>query len=258
MSRDGGRGPAVRTGGDRPGRHAPVLVLLTGGVLGVGAAAFGLASTGDVPRSAVTGLAFLYPAAAYAVRHDDDPTGVLPPRPVAVSGCLLGLALPALLVGGHPSPGLGTALYGLTLGLAAALPPLGYAAVYGTPPAWLRPRRTAAATTAAAGLLCAAAVASDAPGFGGAAALATFLAGSLYAHRRGLRLRRRTRRAAVLAGIVAGAACGVLAAAGARPAGLATVGIVAALGPGLAVALTAPRRGRDGGEDGGRSGDRSG
>jgi len=245
MSRDGGRGPAVRVGGDRPGRHAPALVLLTGAVLGVGAAAFGLASTGDVPRSVVTGLALCYPAAAYAVRHDDDPTGLLPPRPVAVSGCLLGVALPALPVGGHPAPDLGTALYGIALGLAAALPPLAHAAVYGSPPAWLGARRTAAATTAAAVLLSAAAVASDAPGFGGAAALATFLAGSLYAHHRGVRVGRRTRRGAVLAGIGVGIACGALATAGTRPAGLATVGIVAALGPGLAVALTAPRRGRN-------------
>ncbi len=70
------------------------LVLIAGVVLAIGALAFALVSTDDFARSIVTGLVFLYPAAAYAVNRDDDPTNILPVVPVTVAaGLVAGLLL---------------------------------------------------------------------------------------------------------------------------------------------------------------------
>lgn len=88
------------------------LVLIAGVVLAIGVLAFALVSTDDLARSIVTGLVFLYPAAAYAIDRDDDPTNFLPPVPVTVAaGLVAGIVATLSFVSGT-GPTLDRTLYG--------------------------------------------------------------------------------------------------------------------------------------------------
>jgi len=226
-------------------RHVPALVLLVGVVLALGALAFGLVSTGDVARSLATAVLLLYPPGAYAVHVDDDPAGTLPPALVAGGAAVAALVAGLLLAAeAPPARRLAGTLYAVTVALVLFLPAATYATRYGDPPARLPPRRVAVGATLLALLFLAGGVAGAAPGYGAVSAVMTFLAGTLFAHAQGVRLRRRTRRAAVVAGLLLGTACVAVAASGVRRDALPIAALAAILAPAVAFAATAPGFGR--------------
>jgi hypothetical protein len=221
-------------------RRVPEFALVTGVVLALAFSAFALAVTGDIPRSALTGAAFLYPFAAYAVVHSDDPTDVLPPDlvlgvAVAVAGFV---AIATALAGvGDASDRL---FFGLFVALVISLPAAAYHVRFGRRVNPLSPRRTVAATGGVALAILALGLATGSAVYGSVDALLVFLGGSLAGDARGAPPDRRTRRTFVAFGALLALA---LVGAGwvrALPLGDALVaGMAALLGPSLYVALTA-------------------
>jgi hypothetical protein len=143
---------------------------------------FVLVSLGEFYSAAVVCVLFAYPFAAYAIRTHDEPTTVLPPRTVTVVAGLVALGVVVDVLRLFP-PTVESLLIGILLALLVSLPVAAYATLYGTPPAWLTPRRVeAGGTLLAVGLL--------AGGLGGGAAtpgaisgVAVFVACMLFAAR---------------------------------------------------------------------------
>ncbi|UIP00172.1 hypothetical protein Hbl1158_02025 [Halobaculum sp. CBA1158] len=184
-------------------RRAPELALVTGLLLSVPIGAFALWATGDVTRSLLTGVGLLYPFAAYATYHDEDPTTVLPPRAVGVAGTLVGLVLLADAVATADLDLAVASLRGAFLCVAAAVPAWSYAVVYAPRDSLpdVRPVLLVAGVVGAALLL--AGLLAGTP-FGAAAALLVWLAGALTARVAGFRATVDARLGAVAGGVVLG------------------------------------------------------
>ncbi|ESP88633.1 hypothetical protein K933_07958 [Candidatus Halobonum tyrrellensis G22] len=216
----------------------PELALVTGVFLAVSLGGFALWATRDVSRSLLAAVVLLYPFALYAVRYDDDPTTVLPPRAVGAAGALAAAAVVAdTLVRATDAP-LAAALRGLFFGLVVALPPVAYAARYGARAAPGRARAVLAGSAlGGGGLVFAGAVAGSV--FGPAAGLLVALAGALYAHEHGVRTDRTTKLAGVAAGLLL-AAVALVAGLSAAESPLAYVlaAVALVLAPGTYYALT--------------------
>ena len=220
-------------------RYAPELALVAGGLLGVVFGGFVLVSVGEFYSAAVVGAVFGYPFAAYAVHTDTDPTTVLPPRPVAAIGGLLAAGILIDVVRLF-SPTASSLLFGLPFALGVFLPLAAYATRYGSPPAWLSPRRVDwGCTVVAAGLLVAG-IGGGAATSGAASALLVYVAGGVFAARPAVGGSGRPRRRLV---------AGLVVTAGLVTAGVAiggpldpwvTSALAAAFGPLLVVALTTP------------------
>ena len=184
-------------------RRVPEFALLTGLFLGLSLGGFALWATGDVHQSVLVAAVFAYPFAGYAVRVDDDPTGVLVPWAVGGVAVLVGgvVAVDVLL---QARDGLPAAISrGVFLGGAVAVPPAAYAVGYDEtlgPPA--RPT-LAVAGLLAVGLPTAGALTGSL--YGGAAGPLLALPLGLYAARRGVLPAYRRRLLAVAVGLLAGA-----------------------------------------------------
>jgi len=219
-------------------RYAPELALVAGGLLGVVFGGFVLVSVGEFYSAAVVGAVFGYPFAAYAVHTDADPTTVLPPRPVAAIGGLLAAGILVDVVRLF-SPTASTLLFGLPFALGVFLPLAAYATRYGSPPAWLSPRRVDWGCTVVAAGLLAAGIAVGAATSGAASALLVYVAGGVFAARSAGGSSRPRRR--LVAGLVVTAG---LVTAGVAIGGpldpWVTSALAAAFGPLLVVALTVP------------------
>jgi hypothetical protein len=231
VRRDGGRVGVERE--RPPDPHVPEFALAAGAAVALTALAGGvLLGAGVRATVALAALGFA-PFAAYAVRHSDDPTAVLPPRPVAgVAAVLAAVAcLDAVRTGG---------LAGLPVGLAfatgLALPGAAYLVRHGDPPG--SPRARAAAAGVLAALVLGVGAGLSRPVVGGVAALALSLAGV-----RGLAARappaRRVRRRAVGGTVLAGAVVAAAGVAGASET-VVVVGLTLALGGALGGALARP------------------
>ncbi|WP_253737364.1 hypothetical protein [Halohasta salina] len=220
-------------------RYAPELALVAGALLGVVFGGFVLFSVGEFYSAVVVGAAFGYPFVAYAVHTDTDPTTVLPPRPVVAVGGLLGGGILVDVVRLF-SPPTAALLFGLPFALGVVLPLAAYAARYGSPPAWLSPRRVEWACTVGAAGLLAAGIAAGAGVSGAVSALLVYVAGGVFAVRSAPPSRRHQRRRLV-AGLVAAAGLVIV---GVTTAGLpdpwVTAALAAVFGPLLVVALSAP------------------
>lgn len=192
----------------------PEFALLTGLFLGLSLGGFALWATGDLHQSVLVAAVFAYPFAGYAVRVDDDPTGVLVPAVVGAAALLVGVVVAADVVV-QARDALPAALTrGVFLGGVVAVPPTAYAVGYDEtlgPPA--RPTLAVAALLAA-GLPTAGALAGS--WYGAAAGPLLALPLGVYAARRGHLPAYRTRLLAVAAGLLVGA-------------GLVTAGLVGAL-----------------------------
>jgi len=219
-------------------RYAPELALVAGGLLGVVFGGFVLVSVGEFYSAAVVGAVFGYPFAAYAVHTDADPTTVLPPRPVAAIGGLLAAGILVDIVRLF-SPTASAVLFGLPFALGVFLPLAAYATRYGSPPAWLSPRRVDWGCTVVAAGLLAAGIAVGAATSGAASALLVYVAGGVFAARPAGGSSRPRRR--LVAGLVVTAG---LVTAGVAIGGpldpWVTSALAAAFGPLLVVALTVP------------------
>jgi hypothetical protein len=181
-------------------RRVPEFALVTGVFLGVSTTLAGvLFGWGFLTTSVLTALAS-YPFVAYAVVADDDPTTVLPPRPVLAAGALFGLALFAASLWADPSPA--NAFAALFVGLLVALPPAAYAVRVDAGVNPLSPEATALAGVASGALLVPLGIASNAALYGAADGLLVALSAAVYGSARGVRFSTRTKRAAVAAGIV--------------------------------------------------------
>jgi hypothetical protein len=232
-------------------RHVPEFALVTGAFLSLSFLVAGLVLTGDVVRTLLTAVVILYPFAAYAVTHSTDPTAVLPPRLTSVAAVVVGAVLAgSALVDAAPPPAPGRLAaelpYAAFLGALVVLPAAGYHAAYGSPGDRLNPL-SAPATVAAAGAVGVALVgyglAVGGLRFAVAAALASVLAGGLYARARGGRLAPRTRRRLVAGGAVAGVVVAFVGLArGSATESYLLVGRCLVAAPTLLYALTAPDR----------------
>lgn len=228
-------------------RHVPEFALVTGIFLSLSFLVAGLALTGDVVRTLVTAVVILYPFAAYAITHSPDPTGVLPPRLTSTGAVLVGVVLAgAVLVDAEPSQLLTEFPYALFLGALVVLPPAAYHVLAGDASDRLNPFspvQTLLATTVVAVCLFAYGLLVGGARFAAATALASFLAGSLYARARGARLSPRTRRRFVVVGAIGGVLVvfvGLLR--GTATESWLLVGLCLAAAPTFFYALTAPER----------------
>ena len=184
-------------------RRVPEFALLTGLFLGLSLGGFALWATGDLHQSVLVCAVLAYPFAGYAVRVDDDPTGVLIPWVVGGVALLAGVIVVGDVVV-QARGAVGTAVTrAVFLGGVVAVPPAAYAVGYDEtlgPPA--RP------TLAVAGLL---AVGLPAAGtvvgswYGAASGPLLALPLALYAARRGAIPPYRTRLLAVAVGLLVGA-----------------------------------------------------
>lgn len=226
-------------------RYVPELALLAGGVMGVSFAGFSLWATVDVTRSLLAGVGLLYPFAAYAVYHDDDPTGVLPPWPVLATASLLGglILLDVAFgvgTGGTPTGGIGArgALTGLALALVVVLPPAAYTVVYGSRPDWLSSRGVVVSAGVCGFLLPLVGALVGNPLFGALDGLLVGLAGGFTGRAWGYRPTRRTGlRLLTAGGLAATFVVGVGIATG-DPGRWLIAALVFLLGPALYHALT--------------------
>ncbi len=189
-------------------RRVPEFALLTGLFLGGSLGGFALWATGDVHQSVLVAALSSYPFAGYAVRVDDDPTGVLVPRWIAAAAVLVGtLAGLDVLVQATDAVQV-AATRGIFVGGLVAVPPVVYAVEYdeslGPPPGVT----FAAAAVSAVALPLVGVLAPS--WYGGAAAPLVALPAALYADRRGLSLSRRARGVTVLVGVVAATGLTVL------------------------------------------------
>jgi hypothetical protein len=221
-------------------RHVPEFALVTGAFLSLSFLVAGLALTGDVVRTLLTSVVILYPFAAYSTTHSADPTTVLPPRLTSLAALVTGVVLAgAVLVDAEPSRLAREVPYALFLGALVVLPAAAYHVSAGDAADRLNPLtspQTLLATTLVALLV------GGVP-FAAATALASVLAGGLYARARGERLTPRTRRRFV----AGGAAGGVLVVLVGLLRGTALeswvlVGLCLAAAPTFFYALTAPER----------------
>ena len=163
-------------------RYAPELALVAGGLLGVAFGGFVLVSVGEFYSAVVVCVLFGYPFAAYAIRTDDEPTTVLPPRIVtAVAGlAALGVIADSLRLS---DPTVESLLVGILLALLVFLPVAAYATWYGTPPVWLTSRRVETGGTLLAMGLLAGGLVGGAAAPGSTSAVAVFVAAMLFAAR---------------------------------------------------------------------------
>jgi len=163
-------------------RYAPELALIAGGLLGVVFGGFVLVSLGEFYSAVVVCVLFGYPFAAYAIRTDDEPTTVLPPRVVtAVAGlAALGVVADSLRLSALSVESL---LVGILLALLVFLPVAAYATWYGTPPAGLTPRRVDTGGILLAVALLAGGLVGRAATPASTSAVAVFVASMLFAAR---------------------------------------------------------------------------
>lgn len=185
-------------------RRVPEFALVTGLLLGISTLASGLVLADEIVISSLLSALVAYPFVAYAVSRDDDPTTVMPPRAILAVGACFGLALfvASLLEG--PSPA--RALFGLFTALLVALPPAAYAVRFGANVNPLPPRTTVLAGVAAGLALLVVGLLADAAAYGAADALLVSLSAAVYGTARGVRFDARTKRAAVVAGVLLGVA----------------------------------------------------
>jgi hypothetical protein len=228
-------------------RHVPEFALVTGAFLSLSFLVAGVVLTGDVVRSLLTAVVILYPFAAYAVTHSDDPTTVLPPRVTSAGAVVVGVVLAgSVLLAAAPGAVATELPYALLLGAGVVFPPAAYHVRYGTRDERVNPLSPVATTVAATvvavvvlvyGLLVGGTV------FAAATALLSFLAGAVYARARGARLTVRTRRRFVVGGAIAGVAVVLVGLArGTAPESWLLVGLCVAAAPTIFYALTAPER----------------
>jgi len=234
--------PSVRRRGVRverdepPRERVPEFALAAGVAVALTALAAGVLLGAGLRATLVLGGLALAPFLAYAVHHSPDPTGVLPPRPVAglagVAGLLaLGDAVLAAGPAGLPA--------GLALATAFALPALAYLARYDPAGPPLAPRTAALAAAPVTVAVLAVGAGLGRPLLGAATALAVGLAGARHAVAGGLVPSARTRRRVVAALVLAG--IGLAGAGLAGSAGAAVVaGAALALGGGLFGVLARP------------------
>ncbi|MFB6168272.1 MAG: hypothetical protein ABEJ43_05430 [Haloferacaceae archaeon] len=238
MRRDSGQIGVERDAPPDADRHVPEFALAAGVAVALTVVAGGVLFGAGLRATLVLAALALAPSLAYAVRHSDDPTTVLPPRPaVALAGLLAFVLLADALV----TEGLAGLPAGAVLAVAFSLPALAYLARYDRLP--LAPRPAALAAAALAVSLLGAGLALSTPALGAAAALAVGLAGARYAVVEGLVPSRRARRRAVGAlvvvgvGVVAGGVVG-------GSSGVAVAGVALALGGGLFGVVARPSRKR--------------
>jgi hypothetical protein len=237
MRRDSGQIGVKRDASPDTDRHVPEFALAAGVAIALTVVAAGVLLGGGLRATVVLAALALVPFLAYAVRHSDDPTSVLPPRPIAALAGFLALLLfgDALVTEGLTGLPAGSAL-----AVAFSIPALAYLARYDGPPLAPRPAALCAAALAAALILVGLALST--PALGATAALAVGLAGARYAVAQGLVPSRRTRRR-VVGALVVGGVCvvaGGVAAGG--TAGVAVAGAALALGGGLFGVVTRPSR----------------
>jgi drug/metabolite transporter (DMT)-like permease len=237
MRRDSGRIGVERETPPDEDPHVPEFALAAGVAIALTVVAGGVLLDGGLRATVVLAALALLPFLAYAVRHSDDPTTVLPPRPIAAVAGLLALVL---LADALLTEGLAGLPAGLALAVGFSLPALAYLSRYDGPP--LRPRTAALASVAVAGSLLLVGLALSNPILGAAAALAVGLSGARYAVAGGLVPSRRARRRVVGALVVAGVAVVALGVAGGGSPGLAVAGVTLALGGGLFGAVSRPSR----------------
>jgi hypothetical protein len=189
-------------------RHVPEFALVTGAFLSLSFLVAGLVLTGDVVRTLLTSVVLLYPFAAYAVTHSPDPTTVLPPRLTSVGAVAVGVVLAgAVLVDTDPARLASEVPYALFLGALVVLPPAAYHVTAGDSDDRLNPlspAQTVLAATVVAAALLAYGLLVGGVRFAAATALASFLAGSLYARALGEELAPHTRRRFVAGGALVG------------------------------------------------------
>jgi len=217
-------------------RYAPELALVAGGLLGTVFGGFVLFSVGEFYSAVIVCVLFGYPFAAYAIYNDDEPTTVLPPRAVTGVAGLAGVGV-VLDVLRLSSTTLGSLLFGFLLALVVFLPVAAYAAQYGTPPTWLKPRLVERTGTLLAVGLLAAGIASGASTAGSISALLVFLAATLFVAR-STGVSRRRRSVVPVAGLLT--AAGLLAVGVVRSGSLdpwVTAALAAAFGPLLYIVL---------------------
>lgn len=229
-------------------RAVPEFALVVGAVLGLAVLAAGVLFTDDLPVTVLVAALVAYPFVAYAVHESDDPTGVLPPRVTLGLAALAGLAVlgdatyDALAAGASPRAVGAAAVGGALLALGVVLPAVAYQVAYGRRLNPLDPRETAGLAAAGGLALLLGGLAVGAAVAGAVAGVLLFVAGGLYATRRGVRVDRRTRRGVVLAGAAVGVA--VVATGVLRWWALddaLVVGIAAILGPSVLYGLTVER-----------------
>ncbi|WP_136590806.1 hypothetical protein [Salinigranum halophilum] len=228
-------------------RHVPEFALVTGAFLSLSFLVAGLALTGDVVRTLLTSVVILYPFAAYSTTHSADPTTVLPPRLTSLAALVTGVVLAgAVLVDAEPSRLAREVPYALFLGALVVLPAAAYHVSTGDAADRLNPltppQTLLATTLVAIGLFAYALLVGGVP-FAAATALASVLAGGLYARARGERLTPRTRRRFVAVGAVGGVLVvlvGLLR--GTALESWVLVGLCLAAAPTFFYALTAPER----------------
>jgi len=218
-------------------RRVPEFALLTGLCLGLSLGGFALWATGDLHQSVLVCGFLAYPFAGYAVRVDDDPTGVLIPWVVGGGALLAGVIVAGDVVV-QARDGVGAAVTrGVFFGGLVAVPPTVYAVGHDDrlgPPA--RP------TLAAAGLLAVVLpVAGTLVGswYGAASGPLLALPLGLYAAGRGVLPAYRTRLLAVAGGLSVGAGLATAAVLGWVPTFPALVGATTTLAtPAAYTALT--------------------
>jgi len=222
-------------------RYAPELALITGGLLGVVFGGFVLVSLGEFYSAAVVCVLFGYPFSAYAIRTDDEPTAVLPPRIVTIVAgfAALGVVVDVLRLF---APSVESLLVGVLVALLVFLPVAAYATQYGTPPAWLSPRLVETGGVLLAGGLLAGGLVSGAAVVAATSAVAVFVATMLFAAR-STGVSQRRRQLVPVGGLLAAAgllAVGVLG--GGPLESWVTTAMGAAFGPLLYIALSTDGR----------------
>ena len=229
------RGVRVRRD-DPPGGHVPELALAAGVVVALTVLAAGVLLGAGLRATVVLGAVALAPFLAYAVRHSPDPTGVVPPRPVAGLSLLAGTTL---LVESLLGAGLAGLPVGLALFVAFGLPALAYLARYDTVSA-LAPRRVAPAAVLVSPAVLGVSLALSRPVLGAATALAVSLAATRHAARGGLAPTRRSRRRVVGGLVSAGVVLAGVGALTGPSTPTVVTGCALALGGGLFGALARP------------------
>lgn len=237
MRRDSGRIGVERETSPDEDTHVPEFALAAGVAIAVTVVAGGILLDAGLRATVLLAALALVPFLAYAVRHSDDPTTVLPPRPIAAAAGLLALVL---LVDALLTEGLAGLPAGLALAVSLSLPALAYLARYDGPPVAPRPAALVAALVAVA--LLAVGLALSNPVLGAASALAVGLAGTRYAVAEGVVPTRRTRRRVVGALVVAGVAVVGLGVVVGESGSLAVAGVALALGGGLFGVVARPSR----------------
>ena len=222
-------------------RYAPELALITGGLLGVVFGGFVLVSLGEFYSAAVVCVLFGYPFSAYAIRTDDEPTAVLPPRIVTIVAgfAALGVVVDVLRLFALSVESL---LVGVLVALLVFLPVAAYATQYGTPPAWLSPRLVETGGVLLAVGLLAGGLVSGAAVVASTSAVAVFVATMLFAAR-STGVSQRRRQLVPVGGLLAAAgllAVGVLG--GGPLESWVTTAMGAAFGPLLYIALSTDGR----------------